>query len=103
MSFSGMYNRKVWRSEKYNDFPISVKVPSVDVTDRLAVDSTYSVRVLLSFPPSSVNRVDGSVVGFEPDVAIDVAFGVVESAAGAVRLSMEVFRIRTSLRTMFLK
>jgi len=72
MSFSGIHNRKVWRSEKYNDFSISVKVPSVDVTDRLAVDSTYSVRVLLSFPSSSVNRVDGSAVGFEPDVGVVV-------------------------------
>ena len=99
MSFSEIHNRKVWRSEKYNDFPISVKVPSVDVTDRLAVNSVYFVRVLLSFPPSSVNGVDGSTVGFEPDVSMVVgaASKVVASAADLVHV------FHTSLRTMFLK
>ena len=91
-----MHNRKVWRSEKYNDFLISVKVPSVDVTDRLAVDSAYSARV---FSLSSVGvgvGVDGSAVGM--DVVVCVAFGLVE-----FRPSVEAFRIRTSQRTMFLK
>ena len=112
MSFSGMHNHKVdnWRSEKYSDFPISMKVSSIDVTDCLAVDSVYSVRVLFSFSPSGINGVDGwdvdvwtgfdaSAVEFELDVdmVVGVAFGVVASAAASVR----VFHM--SLRTMFLK
>jgi len=96
-----MHNRKVgdWRSEKYNDVSISVKVPSVDIINHLAVDSVYFTRVLFSFSLSSINGVDESAVRFKLnlDVVVDTASGVVASVADSVC----VFYM--SLRTMFLK
>lgn len=63
MSFFKIHNRKVWQSKKYNDFLISMKVPSIDMTDCLAVDSVYSVRVFFSFSVGVGVGVDGSDIG----------------------------------------
>jgi len=80
-----------------------MKVPSVDVTNCLTADSVYFVRVLFSFSSTDIDvRINGSVVGCELN-GVAVAFGVVRSAAGVVHLSVDVFQIYTSLRTMFLK
>jgi len=80
-----------------------MKVPSIDVTDCLAVDSVYFVRVLLSFSSAGVGvgaEVAASAVRL--DVVAGVAFRMVESAAEAV-CSFTEAAFHTSLRTMFLK